>query len=70
MDEEDEYDRINKALDVRTEEYAGKYNKTRKQSTYLGGMIYCKHCGTRFTVDQIQAICTCPPGYKIDAYKR
>lgn len=45
---QDEYDRINKALDVRTEEYAGKYNKTRKQSTYLGGMIYCKHCGARY----------------------
>jgi hypothetical protein len=36
----------------------------------VGSHIYCKHCATRFTVDQIQAICAYPPGYKIDAYKR
>ena len=37
----------------------------------VGNHIYCKHCGTRFTVDQIQAVCCqMRPGYKIDAYKK
>lgn len=36
----------------------------------VGSHIYCKHCGTRFTVSQIQAVCSqMRPGYKIDAYK-
>lgn len=36
----------------------------------VGSHIYCKHCGTRFTVSQVQSICSqMRPGYKIDAYK-
>lgn len=35
---------------------------------YVDSHIYCKHCGTRFTQDQIRAICGQRIGYKIDAY--
>lgn len=36
---------------------------------YVDSHIYCKNCGTRFTQDQIRAICGQRIGYKIDAYK-
>jgi len=46
--DEETFAKIQAILDMRDEEHAGKYTKTRKQSTYLGGMIYCKHCGARY----------------------
>lgn len=38
-----------KLLELRSETYAEHTKKTKKQSTYLGGMIYCKKCGARYT---------------------
>lgn len=33
--------------------------------------FYCKHCATRFTVSQVQELCSqMRPGYTIDAYKK
>lgn len=46
--DEETFNKIQEILNIRDEEHAGKYTKTRKQSTYLGGMIYCKHCGARY----------------------
>lgn len=36
---------------------------------YVDSHIYCKYCGTRFTQDQIRAICGQRIGYKVDAHK-
>lgn len=38
-----------KLLEIRSETYAEHAKKTKKQSSYLGGMIFCKHCGGRFS---------------------
>lgn len=42
------FNRVGKLLEQRSEKYAIHTKKTRTQSTYLGGMLYCKHCGARY----------------------
>ena len=46
--DEDTFNRVGKLLDQRAEKFAIHVKKTRNQSTYLGGMLYCKHCGARY----------------------
>jgi len=46
--DEETYNRLAKLMDQRSEKYAEHTKKTRTQSTYLGGMLYCKHCGARY----------------------
>ena len=46
--DEETYNNLNKLLDQRAEKYAIHTKKTRTQSTYLGGMLYCKRCGARY----------------------
>lgn len=46
--DEETYNRLARLLDQRAEKYAIHTKKTRTQSTYLGGMLYCKHCGARY----------------------
>lgn len=47
MDEET-FNKLAKLLEQRSEKYAIHVKKTRTQSSYLGGMLYCKHCGARY----------------------
>jgi site-specific DNA recombinase len=47
--DEETYDRLAKLLDQRAEKFEKHIKKTRTQSTYLGGMLYCKHCGARYS---------------------
>lgn len=37
-----------KLLELRSETYAEHAKKTKRQSSHLGGMLYCKHCGGRY----------------------
>lgn len=47
--DEDTYNRLAKLLDQRSEKFEKHIKKTRAQSSYLGGMLYCKHCGARYS---------------------
>ena len=42
------HNKLIKLLELRSETYAEHAKKTKQQSTYLGGMLYCKHCGGRY----------------------
>lgn len=47
--DEETFNKVTEIMEMRKEKYAKHTPKTRKQSTYLGGMIYCKQCGARYT---------------------
>ena len=42
------YAKLLKLLELRSEHYAEHTKKTQNQTTYLGGMLYCKRCGARY----------------------
>ena len=42
------HERLNKLMSARREKYKDHVNKTRSQTSYLGGMLYCKRCGARY----------------------
>lgn len=42
------FDRINRLLDNRVEQYKQSGVKPGVQTTYLGGLLFCKHCGAKF----------------------
>ena len=46
---QDTYDQLQKLLALRDEKYSHCRALTTKISTYLGGILYCKKCGARFT---------------------
>ena len=46
--DEETFNRLNKLLNQRSEAYSGYSRNPRQQTSYLGGMIYCKRCGARY----------------------
>lgn len=46
---EEIYERAQELLTQRAEQYKEFYRKPGAQTTYLGGMLYCKHCGGKYT---------------------
>ena len=46
--DEDTFDKMQKLLEERAERYAKHKKLCSKQSSYLGGFLYCKHCGGRY----------------------
>lgn len=42
------FKKLDKLLNQRAEAYAVHTKKCMNHSTYLGGMLYCKHCGGRY----------------------
>lgn len=42
------FDKLQKLLDQRAEAYAKHTKRCAGQTTYLGGMLYCKKCGARY----------------------
>ena len=46
---EDTFERAQELLQQRAEQYKEFYRKPGAQTTYLGGMLYCKHCGGKYT---------------------
>lgn len=42
------YDKLQKLLDQRDEDYAKHKKRCAGQTTYLGGMLYCKQCHARY----------------------
>lgn len=46
--DQETFDKLQKLMEQRKEKYAKYCRKTFKQTTYLGGMIYCKHCHGRY----------------------
>ena len=46
--DEETFNKMSKLLSQRAEKFAIHVKKTRTQSSYLGGMLYCKHCGARY----------------------
>lgn len=46
--DEDTYNKINRILDQRAEHYQLTGVKAGAQTTYLGGLLFCKHCGGRY----------------------
>ena len=47
--DEETFDKLSKLLSDRADMYAKHKKKCRKYSSYLGGFIYCKQCGARYT---------------------
>ena len=47
--DEETFDKLSKLLALRAEKFEIHIKKHRTQSTYLGGMLYCKHCGARYS---------------------
>ena len=47
--DEHTHNKLVKLLDLRNEQYQEHTKKTKNHSTYLGGMLYCKCCGARYT---------------------
>lgn len=45
---EDTFNRAQELLAQRAEQYKEFYRKPGARTTYLGGMLYCKHCGGKF----------------------
>lgn len=45
---EEVFDKLQKLLDQRQEDYAKHHKKSSGQTTYLGGMLYCKQCHARY----------------------
>lgn len=46
--EDETFEKINKLLDARAEQYRLSGIKPGAQTTYLGGLILCKHCGGKY----------------------
>lgn len=46
--DEETFNKVNKLLEQRAEKYAIYTRKTTGQTSYLGGLIYCKQCGARY----------------------
>lgn len=46
--DEKTFNKLAKLLELRSETYAEHTKKTQQQSSYLGGMLYCKKCGARY----------------------
>jgi site-specific DNA recombinase len=45
---EETYERAQELLKQREEQYKEFYRKPGARTTYLGGMLYCKHCGAKY----------------------
>lgn len=46
--DEETYEKVQKLLNQRKEMYAKHTKRCSGQTTYLGGMLYCKKCGARY----------------------
>lgn len=46
---EETFENTQELLAQRAEQYKEFYRKPGAQTTYLGGMLYCKHCGGKYT---------------------
>ena len=46
---EETFDKLQKLMRQRKEQFGEHTKKCKVQTTYLGGMLYCKHCGARYT---------------------
>ena len=49
---EDTFEQAQELLAQRAEQYKEFYRKPGARTTYLGGMMYCKHCGGKYTKTQ------------------
>lgn len=47
--DEETFDKLQKLLDMRKEKFKDHTKKCQGQTTYLGGMLFCKKCGARYT---------------------
>ncbi len=47
--DDDTFDKANKLLDNRAEQFKLSGIKAGAQTTYLGGLLYCKNCGAKYT---------------------
>ena len=47
--DEDTFNRLKKLMEQRKEAYAHHTKRSAGQTTYLGGMLYCKQCNARYT---------------------
>lgn len=46
--DEETFDKLQKLLDRRAEDFAEHTRRCSGQTTYLGGLVYCKRCGARY----------------------
>lgn len=46
--DEETFDKLQKLLDQRKEDFAQHTKRSARQTTYLGGLLYCKHCHARY----------------------
>ena len=46
---EETFNRAQELLEQRAEQYKEFYRKPGARTTYLGGMLHCKHCGGKYT---------------------
>ena len=59
---DEQYEKIVKLLDARAEQYKLSGVKAGTQTTYLGGLLHCKHCGGKYAK---QENCRRKPGKDI-----
>lgn len=50
--DDDTFARANTLLENRAAQFAASGYRPGAQTTYLGGLLYCKHCGGKFAKDQ------------------
>jgi len=50
--DEDTFNRVQKILNQRADDYKQTGLRPGAQTTYLGGLLYCKHCGGKFSKDR------------------
>lgn len=49
------FDKAQNLLQERADNYAANGSKAGTQTTYLGGLLYCKHCGGKYAKDKQKA---------------
>lgn len=64
------FDAAQKLLKNRNATYADKGIKPGAQTTYLGGLLYCKHCGGKFAKDMQRQRAGKPTTYMYICYSR
>lgn len=47
--DEETFNKVGEILEANREQYSEYISKRRRQTTYLGGMLYCKKCGAKYT---------------------
>ncbi len=68
--DQETFDRLQVLLEQRAEDFAIHKKKCGRQTTLLGGMIYCKHCGAKYSKNSGKSWKGAPPPEYYNCYSR